>query len=294
MMSEAAEGLLQSFSVRQEMCTRNYEIFHYKDTCLKHVELHHHDFYEVYLFLDGAVDYIIENRHYHLLPGDILLISPMELHHPYISQNKRPYERFVLWIDRNFIEQFCTSRTALTHCFDTSNPRHANLLRLSPSKRQYVTELFERLAAEFPSGRGYGADLSGFGCFLLLLVELNRQAAEATQCCALSDKPSSLVTSVLDYINEHYCQELSLNLLAEHFFVNKYHLSHEFNRMVGTSIYRYIIQKRLAIAKKLLSEGQSPTEVYKGCGFGDYSNFYRAFTAEYGISPKVFAGMYGK
>ena len=32
------------------------------------------------------------------------------------------------------------------------------------------------------------------------------------------------------------------------------------------------------------------TDVYQHCGFGDYSNFYRAFKAEYGISPKDFSG----
>lgn len=285
-----AEKKIHPFTVRQEMLTRNYEIYRYRDSYLKHVELHHHDFYEVYLFLDGNVDYIIESRNYHLLPGDILLISPMELHQPRITPDKRPYERFVLWIDKNFIEQFHTTRTLLTRCFDTTVPGHSNLLRLSPAKRQYVTELMDRLAIEFHTG-GYGADLSGFGCLLLLLVELNRQAASSTRHYELADKSGPVVTSVLDYINNHYNEELSLDLLADHFFVNKYHLSHEFNRIVGTSIYRYIIQKRLVIAKHLLSKGQSPTEVYKDCGFGDYSNFYRAFKAEYGISPKDFSAM---
>ena len=96
---------------------------------------------------------------------------------------------------------------------------------------------------------------------------------------------------MLNYINDHYHEELSLDLLASRFFVNKYHLSHEFNRLVGTSIYRYVIQKRLVIAKQMLSDGLPPTDVYQHCGFGDYSNFYRAFKAEYGISPKDFSGL---
>ena len=40
----------------------------------------------------------------------------------------------------------------------------------------------------------------------------------------------------------------------------------------------------------MLSDGLPPTDVYQHCGFGDYSNFYRAFKAEYGISPKDFSG----
>ena len=42
--------------------------------------------------------------------------------------------------------------------------------------------------------------------------------------------------------------------------------------------------------RQMLSDGLPPTDVYQHCGFGDYSNFYRAFKAEYGISPKDFSG----
>lgn len=73
---------IQKFTVRQQMLTNNYEIYRYRDSYLNNVALHHHDFYEVYLFLNGNVNYTIESRNYHLLPGDILLISPLELHQP--------------------------------------------------------------------------------------------------------------------------------------------------------------------------------------------------------------------
>ena len=42
------------------------------------------------------------------------------------------------------------------------------------------------------------------------------------------------------------------------------------------------------MAKQMLSEGKPSSEVYQKCGFGDYSNFYRAFKAEYQISPKEY------
>jgi len=68
--------------------------------------------------------------------------------------------------------------------------------------------------------------------------------------------------------------------------VSKYHLSHEFSSIVGTSVYRYIMLKRLLIAKQMLSSGISPGAVCINCGFGDYANFFRAFKAQYGISPR--------
>lgn len=93
----------------------------------------------------------------------------------------------------------------------------------------------------------------------------------------------------MDYINLHYSEPLSLDLLAETFFISKYHLSHEFQRQVGTSVCRYIQKKRLQIARHLLSGGNKPNNVYSICGFGDYTGFYRAFKTEYGTSPREFA-----
>ena len=93
---------------------------------------------------------------------------------------------------------------------------------------------------------------------------------------------------MLRYINENFNNEISLDSLSEHFFVSKYHLSREFKRLVGTSVYRYIIQKRLIMAKQKMIAGLSPTDVYCNCGFGDYANFYRAFRAEYGTTPRQY------
>lgn len=283
-------GQYHKFTVRQKMLSNTYEIFHYRDSYLNHVALHHHDFYEVYLFLNGNVNYTIESRNYHLVPGDILLISPLELHQPRITQEKHPYERIVLWINKAFIEQFSTPDTTLTHCFDASVPGHTNLLRLAPTPRQRIADMMDRLVTESNTNK-YGADLAALGCLVQFLVELNRQALSCEQRHELTDKSGPIVTNVLNFINEHYNEELSLDLLASRFFVNKYHLSHEFNRLVGTSIYRYVIQKRLVIAKQMLADGLPPTDVYQHCGFGDYSNFYRAFKGEYGISPKEFSCM---
>ena len=94
---------------------------------------------------------------------------------------------------------------------------------------------------------------------------------------------------MLAYISEHYNEKLTLQDLADQFYVSKYHLSHEFSARVGTSVYRYIILKRLLAAREQIADGAPPSEVYQNCGFQDYANFYRAFKTEYGISPKEFA-----
>lgn len=78
---------------------------------------------------------------------------------------------------------------------------------------------------------------------------------------------------------------LTIDQLAEQFFVSKYHLMHEFSQKTGTSIYRYLMQQRLHAVCELLEQGTVPNEAYLQCGFKDYANFYRAFRSAYGQSP---------
>ncbi|WP_367924157.1 AraC family transcriptional regulator [uncultured Ruthenibacterium sp.] len=278
----------QHFTSRQHMLRRSFEIYRYCDAQPGEISLHHHDFYEVYLFLGGHVCYNVESRNYHLLPGDILLIGPTELHQPRIEKDAGVYERMVLWLDKTFLESLSTDATSLTRCFDVSVPGHTNLLRLAPAVRAEFQRLLEQLALENESQR-YGAEVMCRGLLLQVMVELNRMA-ESLPPDGAGEKDAGVVPQVLRYINEHYTDPLSLELLASKFFVSKYHLSHAFNRVVGTSVYRYIVQKRLVIAKQMLAGGVAPTDVYRHCGFGDYANFYRAFKAEYHISPKQYSG----
>ncbi len=274
----------QKFDPRQTMRGSTFEIFRYKDAYLKEVALHHHDFYEVYFFLSGNVQYNIESRSYLLTPGDVLLISPMELHQPMFGSEHREYERIVLWIDKQYLESFTLSGQNLTACFDTTLPGHTNLLRPEGVSRQYLTFLLENLMVEVESEDPY-SDMAALSLLAQVLVALNRLVRQSAGEENKSGQDTT-VYSVLGYINEHYSENLTLDDLANRFFISKYHLSREFQRLVGTSVHRYIIQKRLVMAKQMLSEGKPSSEVYQQCGFGDYSNFYRAFKAEYQISPK--------
>ena len=276
----------QRFDTRQTMQGTTFEIFRYKDAYLKEVALHHHDFYEVYFFLSGNVQYNIESRSYLLTPGDVLLISPMELHQPMFGSEQREYERIVLWIDRQFLDGFCLPGEPFTACFDTGNPSHSNLLRPEGMQRQFLMFLLEQLIQEKASREPY-QEICALSYLAQVLALLNRLALQQRKEQPVP-APDSTVYNVLGYINEHYHENLTLDELANTFFVSKYHLSREFQRLVGTSVHRYIVQKRLVMAKQMLSSGKPSSEVYQSCGFGDYSNFYRAFKAEYQISPKEY------
>lgn len=276
--------IMQIFDPRQSMSSGKFEIFHYSDAKFEGVPVHQHDFYEVYFFINGNVEYSVEGNIFHLNRGDMLLINPLELHQPRISPDQSEYERIVLWINKNYLAELCSNEVSLTRCFDNSNPNHSNLLRLNLKEQELLYGRLNELIRE-SSGENYGSELACRAILTRFLVDINRLTLTKEFSSATETKASPLISSVLDYINIHYCEKLSLEKIAEEFFVSKYYLSHAFNVAVGTSPHRYITLKRLIHAKQMMSSGIKSTTAAANCGFNDYAGFYRAFTAEYGITP---------
>ena len=268
----------QSFQSRQTMACDTFEIFSYREPRMQAVPVHHHDFYEVYFYISGNVQFMVEDRTFSLESGDILLVCPDELHRAVVSADARD-ERIVLWIDRRFLSGLFEPGENLSACFESGQ----KLIRPAPVERAAVLSLAKELVNEY-YGQAPCSKLASLGLFIRLMVELNRIAAgtEAQPEAAVSP---NLVHSVLSYIGEHYAEDISLDTLAARFFVSKYYLSHEFSEAVGTSVHKYIVMKRLVAARQLILDGMKPGEACHECGYRDYSNFYRAFVSLYGTNP---------
>lgn len=274
----------QNFDPRQVMQRDTFEIFHYRDPRPGFVEVHHHDFYEVYFLLGGDVAYWVEGRIIRLTPGDLLFINPMELHRPLPDPAKPVCERFVLWVNKDFLSSQSTAQVSLNSCFDTSLPNHSHLIRPASAERAVLTARMGELVRE-SYGKDFGSQISAQGIFLQLMVQLNRLARRGDGQQE-GEQLSPLVEGAMQYIGENLSGDLSLEDIAGRLFVSKYHLSHAFSREVGVSVYRYVMLRRLMMARQQLLAGESAGQVCRNCGFADYTSFYRAFKSEYGISPR--------
>ncbi len=277
----------KAFDPRQEMLHPEFELQYKRDMALKDVAMHHHDFYEIYYLVSGDVTYTINSRICRVMPGDILIIAPKELHQVYIRSEEAAYERYVLWVMPGMIQALCSADTDLLQALDPESPGAVRQLRLQSADQKQVLSLLCTLVQESTSGH-FGSDLQCKTVLTQLLVLINRLAMREGDYYEAFSSSSQFISRIIDYINHHYAESLTLDSLAEHFFVSKYHLSHEFNRQVGTSIHRYIQKKRLQVARQLLDSGTKPSQISTQCGFGDYAGFYRAFRAEYGYGPRHF------
>lgn len=279
------ERIRHAFLQRQHMLREDYEIYHFQDEQEPHVSLHFHDFYECYLLLFGELSYQIESVSFALLPGDLLLIGPNQLHRPLFSSTAVPYERIVLWLSRPFVERLSSEQSDLSVCFRQGA---RSVIRLDEPNRERISRLlFELLAAT--EGTDFGTDVLSRSLAASLLVYLNRISGAGLQPLPKTDvRTSPLVKRVSAYLDEHLAEPVSLDELSRVVFLSKYHLERQFRKETGVSIYQMLLQKRMIRARDLVREGMAFTVVAQRCGFSEYSGFYKAFRNEYGLSPREY------
>lgn len=277
----------QDFTYRQYMEASDFELFYYQDNKAPEVDFHNHDFYEIYLLLSGSVTYVIEGKSYRMKPRDILIINNKELHKAFVEKGV-PYERIVIWLNPDYIKSLNTDKTDLLGVFDSSLINRYNLLRLDPEAMDYIYKIVDKLGIACKS-QSFGSDILRTSYIKELLVYINRiyQISNGKDL-KLDITYNEKVTKIIHYINQNLDSDLSLESISAKFYLSKYHLLREFKKNTGYTIHRYITQKRLIMAKELLKDCGQVSEVCSKCGFGDYSNFIRAFKREFGISPKKY------
>ncbi len=100
---------------------------------------------------------------------------------------------------------------------------------------------------------------------------------------------SSIPEKFLDirnYIEEHYAEKITLDQLAEHFFISKYHLLREYRRLFGTTIISDLTIKRLSHAKSMLRfTTESVETIALVCGFQTSSYFIKVFKHYENMTP---------
>jgi AraC-like DNA-binding protein/mannose-6-phosphate isomerase-like protein (cupin superfamily) len=251
------------------------------------MHLHSHTFYEILAVRSsGGAEYLVDAQRYKLQPGDIVIVPPGISHRPLLPDTMtEPYKRDVIWMSTEYLH-------GLLQLFP-NNPGpqtiSTRLIRTAGTPWAYLTDLIHRGVREAEQKR-FGWELALAANTAQLLVHLCRAASD-NSAKALKAESKELMDNILEYVERHYAEKLTLSDIADKFYVSESTITLTFRKKMGVSFYHWVTQRRLIAAKNLIEGGQLLEEVAQAVGFSDYSSFFRAFKREFGISPKQYRNL---
>ena len=230
---------------------------------------HAHNGYELIYFLGGDATHVIEDRKYKLKRGDLILIRPMHYHFIQID-SVSDYERYdILFdVDLHGIESLGRVPSDVEVINLEGNAIAQDIFRkCDVYRKQCDDQTFEKILSHLLSE-------------LFYCVSLFPSAPVEEQ-----EAFSPILSKALRYINENLCTLGGIDEIASHLFVSESYLFRLFRDELHRSPKRYIMDKRLLLAERLLNDGEKPTVVAERCGFVDYTVFYRNFKSFFGRIP---------
>ncbi len=241
--------------------------------------LHMHDNYELYCFVSGKASYMVEGNIYELRPGTVLIMRSSETHKLIVNGSER-YERFTI----NFYPEVLCSKgfdKALLAPFTSRTLGEKNMYFEDMFGDVSILQLLRKTCRE---------------CSVLsneAVLYLNLSSMLCAVAYAFENYPTEknysherdVQRELLNYINDNITSELSVNDIAEYIHISPTHLGRIFKELTGTTVYQYIISKRLILAQRYMAKGRSAVEAAEKSGFGDYSCFYRMYKKRFGCAP---------
>ncbi|AFC29185.1 AraC family transcriptional regulator [Paenibacillus mucilaginosus 3016] len=242
---------------------------------------HFHSTYEIYYLMSGKREFFIKDRTMVIREGDLVIIAPNILHRT-TNAEMPMHERFIV----NMHEQDMMTAGGYNEILQPLFEKDYLIVPCSLHDRLSVDALVHGVIQEMQE-RKPGFEMYAQTLVLQLLITCCRLLRHNTMEPLVSPSPMhERISEIVQYINSRYMDELSLNLLADTFYVSPYYLSRFFKEATGFTFVEYVNSVRIKEAKKLLERSTLKVNlIAKKVGFGSITHFGRVFKAVTGHAP---------
>lgn len=211
-------------------------------------------------------------------PGDFICVNPGEVHDGRALAH-RPRTWRILYFDPSLVRHL-----------------HADIAEVTPTSFMFVKPVFldERLHHIFNSAFGYvhgrtTAAPENLGCETAVLMLIAGLRAHSTAAPGNSERTTPCIRRARARIDDDPAARQSLGDLAQEAGVSRYQLLRGFARELGLTPHAYVLQRRIAMARRLIRAGSSLSEAALASGFCDQSHLNRVFLRQFGVSPGRYA-----
>ncbi len=248
-----------------------------------HMTCHWHPQYEIIYIAEGSFSLTLNNEENTYPAGSVILISGGMLHGG-IPRDCR-YDCIVFDLNMLLQNNHACAKT-IQDILTRKIQFHTNLSRESGSVLPIVKALCDTLA-----GKAAGYEFTTLGLLYQLLgTILSEHLYSENAANTLHEERLDSVKQALDYIADHYRQDIRLQDLARIAGMNSNYFCRVFQSVTDRTPIDYLNFYRIECACELLSTKDiSIREAAISCGFNDESYFIRTFRKYKGITPRRFS-----
>lgn len=264
-----------------EMISHGRESYHLFLVNMLYRTPHLHLDFEFQLVLQGTVDVILSGERITLNEGDLCIINPLQSHEFRASS---PALLLALQLPPAFCSSVCPRAEQLE--FDTIRVRNDSLR----------TILLNLAIAHFRDGEWDSLYCYSQVCrFFYELIRNTKHHVRENQTWKQAVARGDRLRHILDYIDTHYSEKITLQDIADDLGVSTYYLSHYFKDAMGISLQECVMRIRCEQARRLLlTTDDTALDISLICGFSDPKYFTQGFRKQYGLRPgeyrRVFKG----
>ena len=243
---------------------------------------HVHDFIEILYCFNGNYHVFLDGRHGTFGKGDMVVINSRQVHETYpIDDLNGDY--LVVKFRPEMIYSLYTSEKELQYVLPFLYRSEEREQIMRPEELRPV---FESIAREFAEKRyGYEIAMKEY-IFHIILWLIRRMKLDSSLPDAYTEGTINKIIAALDYIENHYAENLTVELIAKECFMEYTYFSRIFKEITKKSCTEYINYFRVRKAEGFLLNGKvSITEIASRVGFDNASYFSKQFRKIKGLSP---------
>ncbi|WNR45485.1 AraC family transcriptional regulator [Paenibacillus roseipurpureus] len=261
----------------------------YKSTKSSQSELpdHFHDWYEIVFVYRGSGTFFVDHTFYDMKQGDLFLIPGNTIHRA-TPDKETPVTSSAIYFSPAMLQaaQFGDGFSYL-QSFEQASALRGYKLATLPHHAQQLAQIFESIQYELLHAiPGYRQAIYLHLLQLLLYVQRDVAATEARTPHVDTLVVPQWMREILLYMDQHYCENISLTTLSKRAAVSPAHFSRAFKQLIGMNFTAYILTKRIIRAKQLLQESDASVQtIAEMCGFESLPHFHAMFKRMLGLTP---------
>ena len=253
---------------------------------------HTHGFIELVYVVGGQSVQYINGKSFEAKKGDMFFIDYNQVHSYDSQANSFSYVEIlidpkILSVEFSNVETImAVFTTAIFNEFNFPESNFIQCVHFREEKRNEIESIINSMIFEFENKQiGYISILSGytrvlFSLFLRMSNESSRNEKKYV---------NGVLPEIVEYVNQHCCEKISLNELASRCFYNPSYFSHVFKKSCGKSLSRYIKEQRIRHAIELLqTTDYSVATIGQMVGYEDKAFFHKKFKEITGKTPSAF------